>query len=96
MLFMALIADVRFASNHYVQLISVSTFSSDTLLQSRAKLEGVIHTILPTAPGFQKELQVAQVVLYNIPMTKDDPTHVMTEVEFCNPNISHSNALFAG
>lgn len=51
-----LIAEVRFKANHNVQLIAVTTTTSDYLLKSISQLEEAICTILPSATGLEKDL----------------------------------------
>ncbi|KAL0630379.1 hypothetical protein Q9L58_010774, partial [Maublancomyces gigas] len=64
-----MIAEVRFTPNHHIQLIAVSTTTSDHLLKSRTQLEATIRHLLPSATGLQKEVQVVQIVIHNIPTT---------------------------
>ncbi|KAL0630286.1 hypothetical protein Q9L58_010867, partial [Maublancomyces gigas] len=70
-------------------LIAVAHTTSDTLLKSRTKLEETIRTILPSATSLQKEVQVVQVVIHNIPTTipstSEGYQQVLTEVQTFNP-----------
>ncbi|KAL0630475.1 hypothetical protein Q9L58_010678 [Maublancomyces gigas] len=84
-----LIAEVRFTPNLLIQLIAVTLTTSNTLLKSRAKLEETIRTILPSATSLQKDVQVVQVVVHNIPTSilsaSEGYLQVRNEVQSFNP-----------
>ncbi|KAL0630495.1 hypothetical protein Q9L58_010658, partial [Maublancomyces gigas] len=88
----ALIAEVRFTPNHHNQLIAVSTTTSDRLLKSRTQLEATVRHLLPSATGLQKEFQIVQIVIHNIPTTipstEEGFNQVHREVEHFNPGIT--------
>lgn len=61
-----LIAEPTFTTSNNIELIAVSTSTSDILLKSRQQIEEAICTILPLSTSLRKTVQEAQVVIHNV------------------------------
>lgn len=68
--------------------MAIAISNSDTLLKSCQKLEEAIKTLIPTATGIQKEVQISQVIIH------DDKTKVTStpeEFELVGAEVKHLN-----
>ncbi|KAL7270668.1 hypothetical protein RUND412_006623 [Rhizina undulata] len=88
----SLIAKVYFTTSHNVQLIAITTTSTNTILKFCIKLEKVICFTILSSTNICKDAQIYQVIIYSIPITfpsaKESFAQVKAKVKQYNPGTS--------
>lgn len=86
-----LMAEVRFTPTLNIQLITVSTSTSNILLKSRQQL-GKRSAPFPISHQPPEEVQVAKVVIHNVSTGITRPSPILTEIASFNSGITLHHA----
>lgn len=84
----ALITEIRFTSTYNIQLIIVSTSTSDIFLKSRQQLEAAIRNFLPSATSLHEEVQLTHLVIHKVDTAINGPLQILTGIESFNPDMN--------